>query len=138
VNRPSVAGEIRISSRNAPEHRRGRLVAREHAGHVEPPAGPYTIKTALDDYFAARESRGSKGVRADRYAAEARIVPDLGNLGIDKLTAKRIRDWHVQVAQHGSYCARERWPTSAPHVPWSMIRIHPGAPIDGKLHFDDS
>jgi integrase len=72
--------------------------ARELAGHVEPHAGPYTIKLALDDYFAARESRGSKGARADRYAAEARIVPDLGNLGIDKLTAKRIREWHVQVA----------------------------------------
>jgi hypothetical protein len=72
--------------------------ARELAGHVEPHAGSYTIKIALDDYFAARESRGSKGVRADRYAAEARIMPDLGNLGIDKLTAKRIRDWHVKVA----------------------------------------
>lgn len=25
-------------------------------------------------------------------------MPDLGNLGIDKLTAKRIREWHIGVA----------------------------------------
>lgn len=72
--------------------------ARELAGHVEAHEGPYTVKIALDDYFAARESRGSKGVEADRYAAEARIVPELGNIQIGKLTAKRIREWHVQVA----------------------------------------
>jgi integrase len=72
--------------------------ARELAGHTEASEGPYTVKAALDDYFAARESRGSKGVRADRYAAEARIMPDLGDLEIERLTAKRIREWHGKVA----------------------------------------
>lgn len=72
--------------------------ARELAGHAAPTNGPYTVKNALDDYFAARENRGSKGVRADRYAADARITPSLGDLHIDKLTSKRIRDWHGQVA----------------------------------------
>jgi hypothetical protein len=100
--------------------------ARELAGHVEPHAGTYTIKLVLDDYFAARESRGSKGVRADRYVAGARIVPDLGNLGIDKLTAKRIREWHVQVAAARNCCARERRLTSAPRMPWSRIRMPSG------------
>jgi integrase len=72
--------------------------ARELAGNNEPQAGPYTVKAALDDYLAARERRGSKGVRADRYAAEARIVPKLGAIEISKLTTKAIRDWHETVA----------------------------------------
>ena len=72
--------------------------ARELAGHNELQAGPYTMKAALDGYLAARERRGSKGVRADRYAAEARIVPKLGAIEISKLNTKAIRDWHETVA----------------------------------------
>jgi integrase len=72
--------------------------ARELAGHSEPQAGPYTVEAAIGDYLAARERRGSKGVRADRYAAAARISPELGKIELSKLTAKRIRDWHESVA----------------------------------------
>jgi integrase len=71
---------------------------RELAGHNEPQAGPYTVKAVLDDYLAARERRGSKGVRADRYASEARIVPKLGAIDIAKLTTRMIRDWHEALA----------------------------------------
>jgi len=67
--------------------------ARELAGHSEPQARPYTVEAAIGDYLAARERRGSKGVRADRYAAAARIIPDLGKIELSRLTAKRIRDW---------------------------------------------
>lgn len=73
--------------------------ARELAGHLAPAQGPHTVKDALDDYFSAREERGSKGVRADRYAADARIIPDLGAIEIGKLTSKRIRDWLTAVAK---------------------------------------
>jgi integrase len=72
--------------------------ARELAGHSEPQAGPYTVEAAIGDYLAARERRGSKGVRADRYAAAARIIPDLGKIELFKLTANRIRGWHEGVA----------------------------------------
>jgi integrase len=61
-------------------------------------AGPYTVSAALEDYFKARELRGSKGVKADRYAADARILPELGALQISKLSTKRIRDWHFAIA----------------------------------------
>jgi integrase len=71
---------------------------RELSGHSEPQGGPYTVEVAIMDYLAARERRGSKSVRADRYAAAARIIPKLGNVEISKLTAKRIRDWHEGVA----------------------------------------
>ncbi|MBP1184198.1 site-specific integrase [Methylobacterium sp. PvR107] len=60
---------------------------------------PWTVATALSDYLAARERRGSKGVRADRYAAEARILPALGSLQLSALTTKRIRDWHHDLAE---------------------------------------
>jgi hypothetical protein len=65
--------------------------ARELAGHSEPQAGPYTVEAAIGDYLAACERWGSKGVRADRYAAAARIIPDLGKIELSRLTAKRIR-----------------------------------------------
>jgi hypothetical protein len=40
--------------------------------------GERTVETALQHYFQAREARGSKGVRADRYVADARIIPTIG------------------------------------------------------------
>ncbi|AWN40301.1 tyrosine-type recombinase/integrase [Methylobacterium durans] len=72
--------------------------ARELAGHAEPSQGPYTVNAAVSDYLAARERRGSKGVRADRYAANARIIPELGAIEVARITAKRIRDWHHGLA----------------------------------------
>ena len=71
--------------------------ARELAGRGEPQAAPYTVEAAIGDYLAAREQRGSKGVRSDRCAAAATIVPELGKIELSKLTAKRIRDWHERV-----------------------------------------
>ncbi len=54
---------------------------------------------ALRHYFANHEQRGSKGVPADRYAAYARIMPDLGALEVAKLTSARIKVWQ-QVKAH--------------------------------------
>ncbi|MGH1571789.1 hypothetical protein ACRAWG_15285 [Methylobacterium sp. P31] len=68
-------------------------------GGSEEPEAPWTVATALSDSLAARERRGSKGVRADRYAAEARILPTLGSLELSALTTKRIRDWHHDLAE---------------------------------------
>ncbi len=73
------------------------LKARELAGHAALDAGPYTVSIALADYFAERERRGSKGLRADRYAADARIVPALGSVEIGNLTTKAIRAWLLEV-----------------------------------------
>jgi integrase len=55
------------------------------------------VAQAIEEYLAHRARRGSKGVRADAYAAKARIIPALGG-EVAKLTAKRIRDWHESVA----------------------------------------
>ncbi len=72
--------------------------AKELSGEIETHAGPYTVALALDDYFAARTARGSKGVKADRHAADARIVPKLGTVEVAKLTTRQIREWHVGLA----------------------------------------
>lgn len=67
---------------------------REIAGDFEPSIGPYTVAMAIDAYFAERERRGSKGLAKDRASARARILPQLGEIAIVKLTTNRIRDWH--------------------------------------------
>jgi integrase len=72
--------------------------ARALAGHTAPGDGPFTVNRALDEYLGARNRRGSKGVRADRYAADARIAPSLGALDVGALTTRRIRDWHEEVS----------------------------------------
>jgi hypothetical protein len=72
---------------------------RELAGHIEARNGPYTVATAVSDYFAARERRRSKGARADLYVAEARILPDLGDIELSRLTARRIRDWQSALSK---------------------------------------
>ncbi|OYZ89373.1 MAG: integrase, partial [Rhizobiales bacterium 17-65-6] len=72
--------------------------AREQAGLLVALDAPYTVSDALRDYFAYRENKGSKGVYADRKAAEARIIPALGDVELAKLTVKKLRDWHHGVA----------------------------------------
>jgi integrase len=72
--------------------------AREMAGDLAPNEGSYTVGMVIEDYLTTREKRGSKGVRADRYAAEARIVSDIGHIDVAKITARHIREWHQTVA----------------------------------------
>ncbi len=72
--------------------------AKELSGEIETHAGPYTVALALADYFAARTARGSKGVKADKHAADARIAPKLGTVEVAKLTTRQIREWHVGLA----------------------------------------
>ena len=71
--------------------------ARELAGSEAPDDRPYTVERALAHYFLDREQRGSKGVRADRYAADARIIPLVGDVELSKLTANRIKAWRRTV-----------------------------------------
>jgi integrase len=74
---------------------------RELAGEFAPDLGPYTVEKALEDYFNYREQRGSKGVSKDRSVAAVRILPLLGNLEVVRLTNRRLRDWHTNLAQTG-------------------------------------
>lgn len=75
-----------------------RAEERRDLGHAPEDTGPFTVNRALDDYFATREAAGSKGVSKDKSAAALRIRPELGEILADKLTSKRVRDWHHALA----------------------------------------
>jgi integrase len=70
---------------------------RRELGYAFDDEGPWTVAKALAAYFAHREQRGSKGLLQDRSAANARIIPALGEVDLSKLTTKQIRDWHAQL-----------------------------------------
>jgi integrase len=67
---------------------------RKDLGHA-PDDGPYTVAKALEAYFTERERRGSKGLAKDRAAANVRILPELAEVELGKLTTKCLRDWHA-------------------------------------------
>ena len=73
--------------------------ARELAGDFTPSDGPFTVAEAISVYFAERERRGSKGLEKDRAAARVRIIPDLGEIEVAKLSTRRLRDWHAGLAK---------------------------------------
>jgi integrase len=73
--------------------------AREQAGDFALPDRPYTVADALADYRADYLRRGGKAVdRLDKSAA-AWIKPELGAVGLAKLTKARIVAWHQKVAE---------------------------------------
>ncbi|GAC1550084.1 MAG: tyrosine-type recombinase/integrase [Beijerinckiaceae bacterium] len=78
------------------------------SGHADEQDGPYSIADAVADYFIARERRGSKGTRQDRYVAEARIIPELGSIELSKLTARRIRDWQTALSSSAKLVRSKR------------------------------
>jgi hypothetical protein len=53
---------------------------------------------AIDDYLAHRRRHKPKGVAADQSSATARILPELGDIEVAKLTAKRVEKWQDALA----------------------------------------
>src|SRR5262249_41905833 len=97
-------GHSALSFVEGKEEARGffRQKAREAAGDFSPADGPYTVADALRDYFADRERRGHKSVRKDRYSADALIIPELGRIGVDKLSRVRIEQWQDRFVNSGA------------------------------------
>lgn len=60
-------------------------------------AGPFTVRLAVEEYLAWMDvhRRSASGAR---WAAEAFILPKLGNIECAKLTAARLRGWLEDVA----------------------------------------
>lgn len=98
-------GHAALSFTQAQEKARGffKQKARETAGDFSPTDGPYTVADALRDYFADRERRGHKSVRKDRYSADALIIPELGKIGVDKLSRVRIEQWQDGFVNAGAW-----------------------------------
>src|SRR5262249_5700854 len=59
--------------------------------------GPYTVRSALADYFEWF-ARHRKTARDAKYRSDALVLPDLGDIEVDRLSAARLRKWHEGLA----------------------------------------
>jgi integrase len=79
-----------------------RQLHRAAAGLEPEPAAklvaPYTVAQAIADYLVDYVARGGKALAETRTAAEAHIVPSLGNLLVGRLTRDKLRAWHRALA----------------------------------------
>jgi integrase len=74
--------------------------AREDAGDaVKEEDGPYTVARALADYRADYLRRGGKAVDRLDASAKAWIEPELGPMPLDRLSRRRLADWHQKIAE---------------------------------------
>src|SRR5207247_6223814 len=65
--------------------------AREAAGlEAEQRKGPYMVRDAIADYLYWL-ARHRKTIRDSKYRADALILPDLGDIHVDRLSAIRLR-----------------------------------------------
>ncbi|WP_439375325.1 tyrosine-type recombinase/integrase [Bradyrhizobium sp. DASA03120] len=71
---------------------RSRMVARAHAAVGK--TAPITVADAVSAYLEFLENN-RKSASFSRYAANAFILPQLGALEVQALTADRLRHWHV-------------------------------------------
>lgn len=73
---------------------RQRLIA---AGPIH--KGPYTVKDAVTDYLAeAAAEKKPAAVKGAMYVFDAWILPELGEMQVEKLTSDRINRWRNRVA----------------------------------------
>jgi integrase len=77
--------------------------AREDAGEAsgddDDEAGPCTVARAVADYRADYLRRGGKAVDRLDASAAAWIDSELGTVALDRLTKRRILEWHQRVAE---------------------------------------
>jgi len=58
----------------------------------------YTVADAMEDYLQHLRTFGKSADDAN-YRIDAFVKPELGDLRCDRLTAKRIRDWFIKLAE---------------------------------------
>jgi len=73
--------------------------AREAAGDLAPSDGAYTVASAIADYLRAYQRRGGKAVYTTRGAAEAHILPAIGQIPVRRLNARKIEAWHHTLSE---------------------------------------
>lgn len=61
-------------------------------------SGGYTLADAIEDYIADRKRAGAKTADRMAYDFNARVIPILGTIPLDRLTRKRLELWMDEVA----------------------------------------
>jgi integrase len=69
--------------------------------------GPYTVAAAMGDYVQRLAHEG-KDTRDSQWRIDAHIIPRLGAIECSKLTAKKIREWHAEMASVAGRLRPER------------------------------
>jgi integrase len=73
----------------------------ERANKAAGKTGPITVKAALDAYIEFLEAK-RKSAQFSRYAANAFILPILGDVEVKDLTKEQIENWHHDLAKAGA------------------------------------
>src|SRR5205807_722570 len=61
--------------------------------------GPYTVEDAVADYLAeAAAEKKPAAVKGAKYVFDAWILPEFGEVQVEKLTSDRINRWRNRVA----------------------------------------
>jgi hypothetical protein len=61
--------------------------------------GRYTVARALTDYLSDYKRRGGKGAETIESVVHRNVLPELGGLLVQKLTTRRLLDWHRSIAE---------------------------------------
>jgi integrase len=85
-----------LSYRQAQAKARERMVARAH--HAAGKHGPLTVADAVESYLSFLDTHRKSGYHA-RHRARAFILPALGNIEVQALTAEQLRKWHAELAK---------------------------------------
>ncbi len=75
---------------------RERMVERAHSAVGK--KAFLTVASAIESYVEFLEANRKSG-REARYAADAFILPALGKIKLDELTAEQVRKWHASLAK---------------------------------------
>ena len=73
-----------------------KVVAREQDGAKR--EGPYSVRHAIEDYLKDYEGRSGKATGRMESNINIHILPALGEIEVERLTRRRIRDWHRGLA----------------------------------------
>ena len=95
------SGTAVLAYKEAQEQARDWFVecGREAEGKAGEPRGPYTVKTAMKDYFAWMKGEGKKRTEDASARADALILPTLGAIELDELTPDQIRNWRTDLVE---------------------------------------
>jgi integrase len=87
-----------IGFKQAQDKARALMVTRAHS--AAGPAGPLTVKDAVEQYLERLEGEGSKSVADARYRAAAFIYPaKIATIECNKLAADDLRKWKARLAK---------------------------------------